>query len=131
MIPDEAKLLKPGDKVLVEAEVTLATTGEPPYLHVTRSGNVAMKSASAASIGEMFYAVAPEAIREKLPTPSRKFRMGDIVSYDAVYYVIEDQSRFGVLIDKTEDAEYGHMVDAADLSLLCAAENREDRKEDA
>lgn len=107
MMPDEAKLLRPGDYVLAMVRVDQNCPS---------------------SIRIATHYIKHSDITEKLrPMPSRHFRKGDIVSYgEALRYVINDQDRFGVLIASEEPAEYGHMVDAADLTLICAAENRAD-----
>ena len=131
MTIEEAKKLKIGDRVLVEAEVIDCITGESPYIHITAGGDVAMKSASAWS-KETFYSVAPEAIREKIMPPRRKFKKGDIVRFNEVIrYVLEDEDQYGVLVADHEDAEGGSLADFGELTLLCAVEDRADRKGDA
>lgn len=107
MTPDEAKLLRPGDYVLAMVKVSQNHQGCISLdSHYIDHGN----------------------ITEKLrPIPNRKFREGDIVRYgEALRFVINDQDRFGVLIAHDDDAEYGLMVDAAELTLICPVENRTD-----
>lgn len=81
MTLEEAKKLKPGDRVLVEAEVTCAVTGYPRTHHISSRGNVGLKTPIISDPPMAHWMVAPEAIRGKLETPQRKFKEGDIVFY--------------------------------------------------
>ena len=134
MTTEEAKQLKPGDRVLVEAEVTCAVTGYPRTHHVTSRGNVALKTPIISDPPMAHWMVAPEAIREKLkpfyepePTTYRKFKALDIVfAHDGYWIVGVDESEDGTVVVGMPGAikRYKHK----DLKLICAAENREDRK---
>lgn len=107
MIPDEARRLRPGDYVMAVVRI------ERNHRDFIRLANQYIDHGN---------------IVEKLrPMPSRKFKVGDIVRYgEALRYVINDQDLFGVLISSDEPAEYGHMVDCQELTLICPVENRED-----
>lgn len=130
MTNEEAKQLRPGDRVLVEAEVEIATTGEPPHPHISHIGNVAVKSAHDGSNSLVFFTVAPSAIREKLAPPRRKFRKGDIVRTHRgyVFFAVEDENEDGaVSVEQSEDLVADHFANAENLTLLVAVEKREDR----
>lgn len=126
MTLDEAKKLKHGDRVLVEAEVCMAVTDEQ-HFHITPLNNVAVKVARRGAHDASFWSVDPEAIREKI-APLRKFKEGDIVELGGKsYIVLEDERCGGVKIDY-RDSVYSYMIlHGSHLKLICAVENREDR----
>lgn len=130
MTLEEAKKLKLGDRVLVEAEVICSGIGEPHDSLITSCGNVAVKMACSSPIGIMCCGVAPEAIRKKIET-SRKFKKGDIVvtKRGALYFVIEPaDGRRMVRLARKEDSDWELATYAHELTLICAAEDRADRK---
>ena len=130
MTNEEVQQLKPGDKVLVEAEVIVAMSGKSPYIHITRHGNVAVKSERDGCYGDCFYTVNPSAIREKLAPPRRKFKEGDIVrgaGSNSLAYVNRDEFEDGRVFAGGWSTPYK----AEELTLICAAEDRADRKEPA
>lgn len=117
MTIEEAKHLRPGDRVLIEAVID-SLCGD-----IFQENRVLIAIKGYADSVD----VAPEDIREKLPTPRRKFRKGDIVSRNGhLYYVADDELNNGkVLLDCWDD---GIMHTRADLlTLERAVENRENR----
>ena len=134
MTLEEARELKPGDRVLVEAEVVPSVTarfdGNSLAEHITSQGNVSVKVASSGHYKNSFWVCAPEAIREKIAPPRRKFREGDIVKpIRSPYYYKVDRDEF-------EDGRvfaggWSMPYKAEELTLICAAEDRADRKGDA
>lgn len=116
MTLDEARQLKPGDRVLVEMEVSANTDGQP----VVRDGLVFLYTRL----------VSPEQIREKLPPPRRKFKKGDIVAVKsgAVFYIAKDeQEGMKVFLAAVDGKTWDLLLDASNLKLICAAEDRADR----
>ena len=129
MTLEEAKQLKPGDRVLVEAEVVPSVTarfdGNSLADHISSQGNLSVKVASSGHYKNSFWVCAPEAIREKIAPPRRKFRGGDIVRYTgsgALAYVNRDEFEDGRVFAGGWTTPYK----AEELILICAVENRED-----
>lgn len=134
MTLEEAKKLKPGDRVLVEAEVICAVTGDTTTPHITIQGNVVVKVGVDGTCTREYFPCAPSAIREKIAPPRRKFRKGDIVRTHRgyVFFAVEDENEYGeVSVEQSEELAAGYFAKAENLTLLLAVENREDRKEDA
>lgn len=115
MTLDEAKQLKPGDRVLVEMEIQ----------EVLESS--VFLSSEYADFSN---------IREKIAPQRRKFRKGDIVWYRNTFFrVLNDSDGVSVYI-----AECGAdvnpwnewlVVSPGNIQLVSSVEDREDRKEDA
>lgn len=125
MTPEEAKQLKTGDRVLIEAEVNVPGTSA-----VDEHGEVHLYVPNI--MGKYFYC-RPSSIREKLEPPRRKFKVGDIVKRkgtNRLYTVAQNENighyDIGLLIDE-------HLTDELieELELVCAFDDRADRKEDA
>lgn len=115
MTPEEAKRLIPGDFILIETQLYQNDI-------VGNDGYVMLRSRY----------INPNSILKKPDPPRRKFKNGDIVLFhDNVFNVIDDESSDGVIISIVNNKNHGNRVDPSDLTLVCAAENREDRKEDA
>ena len=115
MTLEEAKKLKIGDRILVEMEVGCNDNNEI----IDRDGDIWLTRRY----------VKPERIREKL---RNKFRKGDIVAVknEAIYYVFEDeQEERKVYLSATGKDTWDVRLDASDLTLICAAKDRADRKE--
>ena len=115
MTLDEARQLKPGDRVLVEMYIDDSSV-------FNEYGHVGLESAY----------VLPEAIREKIVQPRRKFRKGDIVRTHRgyVFFAVEDENEDGeVSVERSEELAEGHFAKAENLTLLLAVENRKDREE--
>lgn len=74
MILEEAKKLKPGDRILVEVEVTYYARGEYTPSHMSPHNNVAVKVALLGAHDAAFWIVSPGSIIEKLPEPRRTGR---------------------------------------------------------
>lgn len=116
MTLEEEKKLKPGDLVLVLVELVQRSEAEPDNWH----GKTCVES----------LCLCPEDIHSVYEPARRKFKNGDIVRYfDELRYVINEQDRFGVLIAVEENARYGTMADAEELTLICPVEDRHDRKD--
>lgn len=129
MTLEEAKQLKPGDKVLLEAEVTTANSRKP-YEHMTFHGNVAVMIAVCGTNAASCSCVSPEAIREKIAPQRRKFKIGDIVRVTndiphAPFIVREDEGAATIKI-WGEGIGFKY-VEADKLTLICAVEDRADR----
>ena len=111
MTEAEAKELKPGDRVLVEVVIQ--------------------------EVHEHFIYLSSEYvdfrnIREKVSPPRRKFKKGDIVAVKSgsIYYVVDDEDEGEkVYLSITWKSTWDIRLFARDLTLVCAVENREDRKE--
>lgn len=121
MTLDEAKKLEHGDRVLVEMEVMKDSFfGETVSAGAVYIRAVGMENVAAA--------VKPEFIRKKLePTTRRKFKALDIVFAQGAYWIVGQNERDdgSVLVGMMGAiSRYKHK----DLELICAAENREDRK---
>lgn len=129
MTLEEAKQLKPGDRVLVEAEVICAATGEPPDSPITTLGNVAVKMACSCPIGIAYCGVAPEAIRKKVTTARREFKKGDIVLYDRKLWFIHRNEDENGIVEMSNGKKLMIKAHYSTLDLVSAAENREDIKE--
>lgn len=115
MTLEEARQLKPGDRVLVEMDIDDSSV-------FNEYGHVCLESAY----------VLPEAIREKIVQPRRKFRKGDIVRTHRgyVFFTVEDEDEDGkVSVEQSEELDAGHFAEAEKLTLLLAVEDRKDRKE--
>lgn len=113
MTLEEAKQLKPGDRVLVEMDIDDSSV-------FNEYGHVCLESAY----------VLPQDIREKIAPPRRKFKAGDIVAVknEAIYYVTDDeQEGRRVYLSITGKSEWDIHLVPDDLTLICAVENREDR----
>lgn len=120
MTLEEASELKPGDKVLVEATVH-SQMGELAIFRVQTECRPFVDLAR----------VSYDKIRKRLPQPRRKFRRGDIVStrQGNVFFVVEDESDDGkVGAEPNEGWLAEHFIEAESLTLVCALENRMDRK---
>ena len=114
MTLEEAKQLKPGDRVLVEMYIDGSSV-------FNEYGHVCLESAY----------VLPEAIREKIAPPRRKFKKGDIVAVkrEAIYYVTDDEKEgLKVYLSATGEDTWSIRLVASELTLICAVEDREDRK---
>lgn len=113
MTPEETKQLRPGDRILVEIQLC-------PNDIVSDDGYVRLINRY----------LNPKSIREKLSPPRRTFRAGDIVLLqNNILNVIEDESSDGVLVSVINKNTVGTLTNPHDLTLICAADNREDRKE--
>lgn len=136
MTPDEAKQLMPGDRVLLEAEVTYANYREKPDEHMTFYGNVAVKVATCGAHAAAFWVVSPEAIREKLAPPRRLYKKGDIVIVDETdVFVIHDDERPNRETIRVDHPNYKytyiHKTEFHRMQLVCPVEDRHDRKEES
>ena len=131
MTLEEAKQLKAGDRVLVEAEVICAATGEPPDSPITSRGNVAVKVACSCPNVMTHCCVAPEAIRKKVTTARRKFKKGDIVLYDSKLWFIHRNEDENGIVEMSNGKKLMIKAHYSTLDIVCAAENREDRKGEA
>ena len=124
MTLEEAKQLKPGDRVLVEAKVR-AING-----NTIDAGNVRIAlNVRNLEHDEAWPSVRCEDIREKITIPSRGFQTGDIVRY---YDDLREVECFNPvpmvgLADGGDDPEW---VEASEVELVCAVEDRADRKEE-
>lgn len=119
MTLEEARQLKPGDRVLVEAVIGLDPHDKRT---IDRDGDVWLQKPY----------VKPEAIREKVAPPRRKFKKGDIVRTHRgyVFFAVEDEDEDGkVGVEHSEELDACHFAEAENLTLLLAVENRKDRKE--
>lgn len=117
---EEAMTLKPGDRVLVEATV-----------HSQMRGLAIFRVQTECCPFVDFARVSYDKIRKKLPQTRRKFRRGDIVStrQGNVFFVVEDESDDGkVSAEPNEGWNAEHFAEAESLTLICALENRMDRK---
>lgn len=120
MTLEEAGELKPGDKVLVEATVH-SQMGDFAIFRVQTDCFPFVDMAR----------VSYDKIRKRLPQPRRKFRRGDIVStrLGNVFFVVDDESDDGkVGAEPNEGWLAEHFAEAESLTLICALENRMDRK---
>lgn len=131
MTKDEAKQLKPGDKVLVEAEVTCPVIGYPRTSHISSRGNVGLKTAILGSPCVAHWMVAPEAILKKVRSMNRNFRNGDTVWYkNAFFRVINDSDGESVYMVKCGDdvnpMNDWILVSAHEVQLVSAAEESDD-----
>lgn len=137
MTPKEAKQLKPGDRVLVEAEVSCPVIGYPRTHHISSRGNVGLKMAILGTPCVTHCMVAPETIREKVSSMPRKFKNGDFVWYkNAFFRVLNDSDGESVHIVKSGGEGDNPMnerivVSADDVQLVSAVEDLADRKEEA
>lgn len=124
MTPEEAKQLKTGDRVLIEAEVNVPGTSA-----VDEHGEVHLY---VPNIMRKYFYCRPSSIREKLEPPRRKFEQGDIIRFanDArTYEVCGDEVR-GIV--KVRNYCRGIVnCKAEELLLVCAVEDRVDIKEEA
>ena len=110
MTLEEARQLKPGDRVLVEILIDYDSVFD-------EYGNVCLESAY----------VLPEAIREKIAPPRRKFKKGDIVAVKsgAIFYIAKDeQEGMRVFLAAVDGKTWDICLDASNLTLICAAEDR-------
>lgn len=118
MTLEEARQLKPGDRVLVEATVGSYDTtiiDEQNYVWIF----------------EHFINI--ENIREKVAPQRRKFRKGDIVMSrnGYIYFAVDDEDENGeVGVDHSEDSDAEYFEEGENLTLLLAVEDRSDRKEE-
>lgn len=121
MTLEEAKKLEHGDRILIEAEARAILTD-----CVDEDGEVQFYVPNV--IGKSFYCKA-SCIREKLE-PRRAFEEGDIVKWgiDSEIYVITDIVRRIEIRGSDGECIY---VPLSDIELVCAAEDRADRKEEA
>lgn len=134
MTPQEAEQLRPGDRVFIEAKVEKDETGRTIFgnenLLISFDGGRG-RSKHMILVNTYGVFVAPEAIRKKLdPATRRKFKALDIVfAHDGYWIVGVDEFEDGSVVVGMPGAikRYKHK----DLKLICAAENREDRKGDA
>lgn len=127
MTEAEAKELKPGDRVLVEATIREINN------HMPEDGNIYIAlNVVNLEHDEAWSCVRCEDIREKITPPRRKFRKEDIVAVknEAIYYVTEDELEgVRVYLSATGEDTWDIRLRASMLTLVCAVENREDRKE--
>lgn len=125
MTLDEAKKLEHGDRVLVEMEVIRDSF----FGETCSAGAVYIR---AIGMEDVAAAVKPKFIRKKIET-SRKFKKGDIVkavdNYPRGYFEMLEDERDGE-IELRVDGE-SEFWDAWGARLVCAAEDREDRKGEA
>lgn len=132
MTPEEAKQLKPGDCVLVEAFVAVGFNGQVQF---GKRDNLFIVLGRNGENGTIIYdrnLVRCEDIREKLTPPRRKFRKGDILlsRNGYIYFAVDDEDENGeVGVDYSEDSDAAYFVEAENLTLMLAVENRKDRKE--
>ena len=121
MTPEEARKLGHGDRILIEAEVQV-TGGSG----VDCDGEVQFYVPN--DTGRNFYC-KPSCIREKL-WPSRAFEKGDVVKWgdDGEVYVLTDTARRIEIRGSDGEDIY---VPLTDIVLVCAAEDRADRREEA
>lgn len=134
MTPEEAKQLQPGDKVLIEAYISSSYNRGCQF---GENGNILIDLLKNGEHGEFCYDshfVRLESIRKKLkpfyepePTTYRKFKALDIVFASGAYWIVgvDEFDNGSVVVGMTGTIRrYMHK----DLELICAAENREDRK---
>ena len=126
MTEAEAKELKPGDRVLVEATIREINN------HMPEDGNIYIAlNVVNLEHDEAWSCVRCEDIREKIAPPRRKFRKGDIVwGGQKFFHVVTDEADGAVSIaENGAEAQEHYFVSPGELTLVCAVENREDRKE--
>lgn len=124
MTLNEAKKLKAGDRVLVEAIIRDHAEGI-----IDRKGNVRITNEIADDETTDWSFTKPESIREKIAPPRRKFRDGDIVCYagsGALAYVCRDELEDGSVFVGGLTKSIGYIF----LKLVCPVEERHDRKEE-
>lgn len=129
MTLEEARQLKPGDRVFIEANVASDETGRTIFadeaLSISLDGGRGM---SKTLILVNPYIVRKEAIRKKIET-RRKFKKGDIVFFlDRLFFVSSDGDE-----NETEiflDGDY-YWARNSEIKLICAVEDRSDRKGEA
>ena len=119
MTLEEARQLKPGDRVLVE----MVVAGESPVGIVDGCGYVWLIRGYA----------KPESIREKITPPRRMFKAGDIVrvtdDIPHASFIVREDERVATIKMWGEGIGFKY-VNADKLTLICAVEDRRDRKED-
>lgn len=132
MTIQEAKKLEPGDLILIEGIVRNNIGKQTPMSKTGKSIAVRYKN----EIGEYYDDwIAVCNIREKLEPPRRFYKKGDIVKAKetcslALYYVAADELAGSSGICLTNGHRFTN-VPASELELVCAADKREDEKEEA
>ena len=137
MTLEEAKKLKPGDRILIEAIVR----GHETRGTIDPDGDVRISFELSRRGTHEWAFIKPEAIREKIVPPRRKFRKGDIVKdkSSGIYYdIAKDENDEAGLKDHiaarpSGNAEYKSTsyFRIGVLTLVCAVEDRSDRREEA
>lgn len=128
MTPEEAKRLRPGDLILVEAEVSFANYRENQDEHMTFYGNVSVKVASKGHFQNGFWVCAPEAIREKIAAPRRKYETGDVVFHaNELWFVHREENEEGDVALNNGSGTIRKTHYSA-LSLICPYGERADVK---
>lgn len=109
---EEAKQICKGDRIVVET-----TIGDHDIIN--DDGSIILVRRY----------IPPRDIREKVAPPRRKFKAGDVVySFGKYWGLSHDEDNLGmVLMGCGSTQRHTHY---SYVELICAAENREDRKED-
>lgn len=129
MTLDEAKQLNPGDRVFIEAKVEKDETGRTIFgnenLLISFDGG---RGRSKTIVLANPYYVRKEAISKKIET-SRKCKKGDIVLFEnGLHFVTRDGDEYETEIFMDDDYCW---VRNSEIKLICAAEDRADRKGEA
>lgn len=125
MTLEEARQLKPGDRILVEMEVRNRPNGDAPLDEET--GAVATFSKWIKRLG-MRTSIHCSSIREKIAPPRRKFKAGDVVyAFYGYWGVSHDENENGFV--EIGNSNQIRSAFPSELILICAAEDRADRKE--
>lgn len=131
MTLEEAKRLKTGDRVLVEATIRELNN------HMPEDGNIYIAlNVVNLEHDEAWSCVRYEDIREKVVPQRRRFKAGDVVLSRAGRILLvrcnEEESPTARLVESFNYHYNHHEINTIawdELTLVCAVGNREDRKE--